>query len=420
MELAGYPPDPWQRSFLESDAKRRVLLTGRQVGKSQAMAALALHRSLTIPRHLTIVAAQREKSALELIESKLMPLYDALDEDALPARRDSAPTALKTTRFTNDARIEAVAMTPKGVRSFSRVGLVIIDEAAFVPEALFGAMSPFLSRSPDGVLVVASSAGEPSGKFWEICDSTDRDEADGEGSHWTKWQVKSDECPWIPAEHLAAERVSMPAWQFEREYECKFSQAVTVEGMVYPWFSDVTHVGDPPETFVRVVGAVDWGFRKPGALLVLGEAPDGVAWVLDEVYATEQDIDWWVEQAYGLTGEHGVKAWKCDPEDPSNIRKFRAKPLPASEAKNPVKPGIRRVDERGKGNRLMVARHCKNTIAQFYRYMNVRNGDGTYRDETPDPKCEDHLMDALRYAVVEFDGLEHVPFNPQPKRPRGW
>ncbi len=420
MELAGYPPDPWQRSFLTSDAKRRVLLTGRQVGKSQAIAALALQLSITRPRHLTLIGAQRADAAFEFVKDKVLPLYDELDESALPATRVSLATAVKTTEFSNGSRIVAVAMTPKGVRGFSNVGLIVVDEAAFVPDALFGAMSPMVSRNPEAIVVIASSAWEPSGYFWETCQQVDRSETDGTVSRWTKWQVRSDECPWISADHLAAEREKMPEWQYEREYECKFSPAIAQAGMVYPWFSDVSHVGDPPETFVRVVGAVDWGFRKPGALLVLGEAPDGVAWVLDEVYATEQDIDWWVEQAYRLTGEYGVKAWKCDPEDPSNIRKFRAKPLPASEAKNPVKPGIRRVDERGKGNRLMVARHCKNTIAQFYRYMNVRNGDGTYRDETPDPKCEDHLMDALRYAVVEFDGLEHVPFNPQPKRPRGW
>jgi len=418
MRAAGYEPDPWQIEFLESDAPQRVLLCGRQAGKSAVDAALALTRSITIPHHLTIVAAQREKAAVELIEGKFQPLYAQLDERSLPARRVSSPDVHRTVRFSNGSRIEAVTTSAMGVRSFSAPGLVIIDEAAFVPDALYYAVRPMLATSRDGVLLLSSSASEPTGFFFETCRAIDED--GGEGGGWRKWTVPSSSCPRISEEFLAEERRRMPQWQFEREYECKFSPAIAQAGMVYPWFSDVSHVGDPPETFVRVVGAVDWGFRKPGALLVLGEAPDGVAWVLDEVYATEQDIDWWVEQAYGLTGEHGVKAWKCDPEDPSNIRKFRAKPLPASEAKNPVKPGIRRVDERGKGNRLMVARHCKNTIAQFYRYMNVRNGDGTYRDETPDPKCEDHLMDALRYAVVEFDGLEHVPFNPQPKRPRGW
>jgi len=424
MELAGYPPDPWQRSFLESDARRRVLLTGRQVGKSLVIGGLGLHLSLTIPHHLTVVAAQREKSALELIEGKLLPLYDALYDAIGPARmpavRISSPTAIKTVRFSNGSRIEAVAMTPTGVRSFSQPGLVVVDEAAYVADGLFAALSPMLARSRNGILVIASSAGELVGFFYRTCQRAEQGEADGEGSIWQLWKVRSDECEHIPPEHLAAEREDMPAWQYEREYECQFSPAVAAAGMVYPWFDAVSCIGDPPEAFAWIDGAADWGFRKPGALMVIGQAHDGVIWILDEVYEAERDIDYWVEQAWRLQGEYGVQFWRCDPEDPGNIAKFRARPLPATEAKNPVAIGLRAVNALGKSGRLKVARHCRHTISQFHRYMLKRNQDGTYRDEDPDPKCEDHLMDTLRYGVMGRYAPKHVPIEPRAKRPKGW
>ncbi len=46
MEQAGLPPDPWQREFLRSEAKRQLLLCSRQSGKSTVTATLALHTAL--------------------------------------------------------------------------------------------------------------------------------------------------------------------------------------------------------------------------------------------------------------------------------------------------------------------------------------------------------------------------------------
>lgn len=45
-----------------------------------------------------------------------------------------------------------------------------------------------------------------------------------EGDEWERFEVPACECPRIPAAFLEAERQSMPAWWFEQEYECKFSE----------------------------------------------------------------------------------------------------------------------------------------------------------------------------------------------------
>lgn len=416
MRAAGYEPDPWQEDFLTSSAHERVLCCGRQVGKSHAIAALALYLSVTIPHHLTIVVAQREKAALELIEGKFAPMYDRIDERLLPARRDSRAEAHRTTRFSNGSRIEVVTTSATGVRSFSDPGLLIIDEAAYVPDALYHAVSPMQARS-HGIRVLSSSCGDPSGFFYEANVRL----ADNPSDASKLWTVRSDECPWITPEFLAKERQRMPEWQYQREYECVFAPAIAVAGMVYPWFNEVTHVGDPPEQFVRVHGGVDWNFAKPGALVVIGEAEDGVAWVIHEVYEAERGIDWWAEQMKDAQRRFGVSMWHCDPSNPGNIARIKAEPLPAKKGENAIKPGLEAVSARGKEGMLKVARHCRSWLGEMWCYMLKRNADGTYRADDPDKdRCADHLMDATRYAVMGMDFPKYTPINPKPKRPRGW
>src|SRR5262245_34419975 len=49
MADAGLPPDDWQRDLLRSAAKRVLMLTTRQAGKSTTAGFLALRKALLVP-----------------------------------------------------------------------------------------------------------------------------------------------------------------------------------------------------------------------------------------------------------------------------------------------------------------------------------------------------------------------------------
>ncbi|MBY3137317.1 hypothetical protein [Rhizobium laguerreae] len=55
MAEAGYPPDPWQATFLRSTSPRTLLLSSRQLGKSTVTGALASHAAIYLPGSLILL-----------------------------------------------------------------------------------------------------------------------------------------------------------------------------------------------------------------------------------------------------------------------------------------------------------------------------------------------------------------------------
>ncbi len=126
--------------------------------------------------------------------------------------------------FPNGSRIVALPGADEGtIRGYASVRLLIIDEAARVPDGLYRAVRPMLAVS-GGRLVALST---PFGKrgWWH------QEWTEG-GAGWERVQITADQCPRISAEFLEAERRSMPQSWFRQEYFCQFSEA---EGAVFSY-----------------------------------------------------------------------------------------------------------------------------------------------------------------------------------------
>ena len=69
---------------------------------------------------------------------------------------------------------------------------------------------------------------------------------------------------------------------------------------------------------------------------------------------------------------------------------------------NAVGAGINRVKERLDANRLSVCANCVETLSQFRRYRWVKDdGRGEKESREQPVKKDDHLLDALRYVVMQ-------------------
>src|SRR5215472_6185592 len=66
QDRLGFTPDRWQAKLLRSRSKQIILCTGRQVGKSTTVAALALHSCLYQPGALVLVIAPSQRQSREL------------------------------------------------------------------------------------------------------------------------------------------------------------------------------------------------------------------------------------------------------------------------------------------------------------------------------------------------------------------
>jgi hypothetical protein len=207
---AGLEPDPWQARCLRSDAPRRLLLASRQAGKSLAAAGLALKAALLEAPALVLILSPTQRQSGEFFRDKFLPAWRALGSPG-----GGRPTQL-TLEMGNGSRVVSLPENEEGVRSYSGVRLLVLDEAARVADDLYRAVRPMLAVS-GGALVALSTPFGRRGWFWEAWER-------GEG--WERYRVTAAECPRIDPAFLAAERRDLgPRW-FAQEYETSFEDVV--------------------------------------------------------------------------------------------------------------------------------------------------------------------------------------------------
>jgi hypothetical protein len=211
MTAAGMTPDPWQTDLLRCSDKRLLLLCGRQSGKSQAAAAVALREALLRPRSLVLLLSPSQRQSGELFKDKLLPLYNALGRP-VPTVQESALTM----QLANGSRIVSLPGEEGTIRCYSGVRLLVVDEAARVPDALYFSVRPMLAVSR-GRLIVASTPFGRRGFFYDEWRSD---------HSWKRIRVKTTECPRIPTAFLVEERKALgPKW-FAQEYETSFEDMI--------------------------------------------------------------------------------------------------------------------------------------------------------------------------------------------------
>jgi hypothetical protein len=208
---AGIEPDPWQAALLRSRAPRILLCCSRQAGKSTTVAALALHSALYQPRSLVLILSPSQRQSGELFK-KLAAMYGDVGKPVLA----ESETALTLT-LENGSRVCALPGKDGTVRGFSGARLVIIDEAARVPDTLYLAIRPMLAVS-QGRLVLLSTPFGTRGFFYETWMQG--------GDAWERYEVPATACPRITPTFLAEERRAMGEHWYRQEYLCEWVAAI--------------------------------------------------------------------------------------------------------------------------------------------------------------------------------------------------
>jgi hypothetical protein len=187
------------------------MVCSRQAGKSTVAAALALRVALLEPPALVLLLSPTLRQSGELFRDKVCRLYGALDRP-VPATQE---TALSMT-LANGSRVVSLPGDEATVRGFSGVAMLVIDEAARVPDSLYFAVRPMLAVS-GGRLVALSTPQGKRGWF--------HDEWFGAGA-WERVQITAEECPRISAEFLREEERALGARWYRQEYFCSFEDVI--------------------------------------------------------------------------------------------------------------------------------------------------------------------------------------------------
>jgi len=206
--------DPWQRQVLEFEGNITIR-AGRQVGKSEVISEKAVrfaeaHAGATI---MIIAASQRQSG---LLFEKVRAKIDIAADAGLLAYADK-PTQTKIL-LSNGSRIYCMPTGRTGhfIRGFT-IDLLIADEAAYIPEQVWLAVTPMLAVSRKlrgmGWLVLLST---PFGKGGYFYDSFTDDS-------FRSWHVSSEDCRRIPKDFLRRERKRMTKAQYRQEYQGEFT-----------------------------------------------------------------------------------------------------------------------------------------------------------------------------------------------------
>jgi len=410
--FAGYTPHAGQAAFHNLGARFAVVLAGTRGGKTYAAAREFLRRAyadLEIkkrPVHYWCVAP-----TYAIGKTQMRELFAAVGGETgkfvSSWLRSERELVLK-----DHILIEfKTAERPEALVGVGLDGLWIDEAARLKREAWLGGLRMRLSDRRGWAIFSTT----PLGRNWFFEEIVRRAQPDSaiHDPQYGLVRFRTADNTAVPglAEEVEHARRTLPERYFKREYEADLT---TFAGMVFDEIDPDAHrVGSRnrlgikalPRQFAEVRAGVDWGFRNPGAIVVVGRDGDGVWWAIDEAVRSGLPVaatggESWVDIARGLQTRHGVKRFACDPSGAAFIDAFRRAGLPAYAADNDVGAGIQTVatalhiDERDGRPGLLLGERCKHLFEELAAYAWDEQCEG----EQP-VKENDHAVDALRYAL---------------------
>jgi hypothetical protein len=379
LTAQGLTPDPWQRDVLFSTARAILLCCSRGAGKSRVTSALALHTALFKPGSLILLASRSLRQSTELFR------YVKQGYRAVGRPVDAVKDNECQLELANGSRLVALPGREETIRAFQGVNLLILDEAARIPDELFASVAPMTGVSGGRTVCLSTPFGQR-GFFWR--------EWHNDAVPWTRFRVPWQQCPRLTAEFIDNERRKFGDAWIRQEYECSFESR---EGVVYPDFAQClmdTPLGHGLETVPqrRRLGGIDFGFRNPFAAVWGFLDRDGVLHITDEIYKRETTLD----VLAGMLPK-GI-LWYADPAGAGDIATLIRANHRVRKGINDLRLGIQTVTAWIRTGKLKVdAQRCPNLVreARLYRYED----DGT---ETPVDE-ENHALAALRYLIASLE-----------------
>lgn len=175
--------DPWQADALRSRSKRQALLAARQTGKGEVLTVAGLACAASRPDQQIGILTPGLRQSVRLLRR----IRKALPAVGYVEATNAATTVLV---LSNGSEIHAwPGNNPAAIRGES-LNLLIVDEAAWVPDDAYAATLPMLGMT-DGTAILASTPGGPEGFFFDLYNSDDPEKSQG----WDLTRITADDCP---------------------------------------------------------------------------------------------------------------------------------------------------------------------------------------------------------------------------------
>jgi hypothetical protein len=204
-----FNPDPIQKQVLDHPAHRLILCCARQWGKTTIVAIKALHTAVFFPGSRILVLSKSLKQA------NLLLAVVSQSAAILGFRRKRVLGFQGSLLLPNGSQIFAVANSETGTRGYSAT-IVIVDEAAMIPDDVIGAASPTLGRSTGKLWLLSTPHGE-TGIFYHVWH-------DSSLSDWYKVKATIEDSPYASPAFIAEQKRLFPL-NFRQDFYCEFLPA---------------------------------------------------------------------------------------------------------------------------------------------------------------------------------------------------
>ena len=200
--------DKWQTKVLTQKGNI-CLRSGRQVGKSTVISIKAAEYAVNNKKKVVLVVAAVERQAYHLFEMTLNYLTDHYKSHIKMGK--SRPTKSKI-QLKNGSIIMCLptGVSGLGIRGYT-IDLLIADEAAFIPEEVWTAVTPMLSVTKGDIILLSTPHGKEG--FYYSCFQNEA---------YASFHVSSEECGRIDEKFLKREKDRMTKVQYAQEYLGEF------------------------------------------------------------------------------------------------------------------------------------------------------------------------------------------------------
>ena len=214
VTFVGYKPKPWQMAVhnamkrSKGTGKMFVVKSKRQLGKSLMCANILLQFGLTYRATTSILVSPTLSQARKIYKD----IVNAVGENSAIKKKNE--TLLEITLINNSQILFKSAEQREALRGYTVTGILILDEAAYLPDTIAELVLPWTTVKNAPVLVV-STPNTKSGLFygWFVEGLNPTPESKVITIDWNNF----DTSEFLPPERVEQYRKIMPKGQFRSE-----------------------------------------------------------------------------------------------------------------------------------------------------------------------------------------------------------
>lgn len=377
----------YQTSFIQSERKICALIGGTGCGKTFLLPIAIFYKAVKY--------WEAHKKTMEIIV--LAPTYKMLLRNPLKYLKqtfDEMGIAYTLNKSEMTIRFDYGVIYLISAESYESMqgihaSLVVMDEARLMAKPVFDTALQRLAFYNGQLLILSTPYGSNHWLKTDVYDAW----LNGDDNVFVV-NPKSSDNPFYPLSEIERAKNMLPKWKYEMFFEARFTKPA---GLIFEEVTYIPRFQLPPNCIY--FRGLDFGFNNPNAVVQLALDPNknDTVYVIGEWKKAQTNID---DLEVVLKNGHG--AIYADPAGKDALETLRRRGLPMNEAKKDVLAGISMLDAMFRSKKLLIFDDLYQLQDELSSY--VWQVDKNERLTDKPTKENDHLIDALRYAIFTYEG----------------